>query len=1037
LPQTSLVLRRLCLAAIVLLCTTARTIAASGSLDPLFTSKIGSGFDGSVMSVRILSDGSILVTGSFSHVNGIPSTAVARLRPDATPDEAFAERVSAALPANSQAAASLVQGDGKILIGGIFGVPGAPHTYLRRLNADGSEDLAFASALDADGTVDRPIYALALQPNGRIVAGGGSSVTHLVGLNPDGSSDAAFKAKLGTGFNGAVQGLAIQANGGIIAVGAFQAVNGSIGRHLARLEPDGAVDPGFAAKHGLGFDTTAVAIAIQPDDRIVVGGFFSTLNHVPSRCVARFLPDGTIDTSFTAQLGSGCDGGVQSLAVQSGGIVIGGSFTTMNGVVSRRLARLNSDGSIDAAFSTSIGQGFTVSFGDAAVRALAFDNSGRIIAGGDFDLVNTIPHGRLARLGAAPVVQLDRSALVFSAIDGGTGFTASTGTQILRLTQAGDGAMSWTAAADQPWVSISPASGDGGAALSVSVQRSGPLNSTQSATLTISVRGAANSLAPVTVTLRVLSSGAARAAFGSFDTPVDGAGGIAGSIPVTGWALDDLEVRRVTICRAPVGAEAPGPHSWCGGTAAIYIGDATFVEGARPDVQEYFPGLPRGARAGWGYMMLTNFLPASGNGTFVLSAHAFDAEGNAALLGTKTITCANSASTAPFGALDTPGQGEVISGAVYHNFGWVLSPAPNFASPVDGGTVRVLIDGVDVGSPAGWVGRSDLQSVFSAASYPGVDHAAAVFTFDTTALANGVHTIAWIVTGSPDGGTAGVGSRYFTVSNTSATNSTGAVAGQLSPRTSLSSQRHALTTPMATEAILGRRGFDLSAPMRVVESDATGRATLVGEELDRFELQFGTAPGRRYSGNLRAGMTLAPLPAGATLDETGAFVWMPGPGFHGGYDFVFVAWDGDVAVERREVRLVLNARTSNRAGVRIQIDTPQPQQTMPASFMLAGWAADFDDTTGPGISAVHVWAYPVNGTGVRGTPLFVGPAEYGAGRPDVAAVFGPARLHTSFGIAVNDLPPGTYDLAVFALSSLRGQFSPAATVRVVIAERFN
>jgi hypothetical protein len=67
------------------------------------------------------------------------------------------------------------------------------------------------------------------------------------------------------------------------------------------------------------------------------------------------------------------------------------------------------------------------------------------------------------------------------------------------------------------------------------------------------------------------------------------------------------------------------------------VGHATRVEGARPDIVTRYPNHPGVSRAGWGYLLLTNMLPNGGNGTFTLHAYADDAEGNAVLLGSRTI----------------------------------------------------------------------------------------------------------------------------------------------------------------------------------------------------------------------------------------------------------------------------------------------------------------------------------------------------------------------------------------------------------------
>ena len=108
--------------------------------------------------------------------------------------------------------------------------------------------------------------------------------------------------------------------------------------------------------------------------------------------------------------------------------------------------------------------------------------------------------------------------------------------------------------------------------------------------------------------------------FGSLDTPVEGAMNLSGAIAVTGWALDDVGVARVQIYRDPVAGES----------GFVYVGDARFVDGARPDVEAAFRGAPSASRAGWGLMILSNLLPGGGNGIFRMHAVAEDAEGNRA-----------------------------------------------------------------------------------------------------------------------------------------------------------------------------------------------------------------------------------------------------------------------------------------------------------------------------------------------------------------------------------------------------------------------
>ena len=128
----------------------------------------------------------------------------------------------------------------------------------------------------------------------------------------------------------------------------------------------------------------------------------------------------------------------------------------------------------------------------------------------------------------------------------------------------------------------------------------------------------------------------------------------------------------------------------------VFLGTATLVSGARPDVQASFPTRPANEKAGWGYMLLTNMLPGGGNGVFTLHAFARDLDGHSALLGSRTITVTNASAQLPFGTIDTPRQGETVSGTIY-NFGWALTPLPN-TIPFDGSTIGVYVDGVLPGS---------------------------------------------------------------------------------------------------------------------------------------------------------------------------------------------------------------------------------------------------------------------------------------------------------------------------------------------------
>jgi hypothetical protein len=401
----------------------------------------------------------------------------------------------------------------------------------------------------------------------------------------------------------------------------------------------------------------------------------------------------------------------------------------------------------------------------------------------------------------------------------------------------------------------------------------------------------------IPIHLNVRESGGSAAPFGVIDSPIDGTTGITGAIPVTGWALDDVEVARVAVWRDPVAGESPSPNGY------IYIGEANFVEGARPDVETTYPDWPLQQRGGWGYMLLTNFLPAGGNGAYLLRAQAVDAEGGTAWLGTKSIVCANAQGQKPFGTIDTPIPGGAIMGTGYVNFGWALTPLP-YRIPTDGSTLTVWVDGLPLaGHPSYGHYRSDIAGLF-----PGYLNSAGAVGFsilDTTAFSDGVHTLAWSVLDEA-GRADGIGSRYFTIENGGSTpKGASVVSGVQSGLESEAADLSAIPREFASP-IRFRTGFDPRTSPEILYPDPDGTLRLTVKELDRLELDLREffRPGNLvegvFSGNLLLKDDLRPLPIGSRLDSRrGLFQWLPGPGFMGKYSFVFFSRSAGIVVQRR------------------------------------------------------------------------------------------------------------------------------------------
>jgi len=477
-----------------------------------------------------------------------------------------------------------------------------------------------------------------------------------------------------------------------------------------------------------------------------------------------------------------------------------------------------------------------------------------------------------------PEILLNRSTLNFAAVVG----SDIPKSQQLTVTSSG-GTLNWTAFADVPWLSVNPASGTGSAAVKVTVNPSALTAGTYTGTITVSDANASNSPQVVGVVLKIYNAGETSGPFGTFETPLD-ASTVSSSIAVSGWVLDDIGVESVKIYREDGGNQ-------------VYIGDAVFVEGARPDVEQAYPDYPMNYQAGWGYMMLTNFLPNGGNGTFTIHATAADTEGNTVTLGTKTIHCDNANAVKPFGAVDTPTQGGTASGSSFINWGWVLTPQPN-SIPTNGSTIDVWVDGVNLGHPAYNIYRSDIAALFP--GYANSNGAVGYFYLDTTPYTNGVHTIYWTAADNA-GNTDGIGSRYFTVQNTGGDQQLSVDIGQWT----VNSER-LLGIPMDySEPVKVKKGLNKNIKPEKVYPGNNGVITIEIKELERVELQIPNV----YKAYQIVDGRLKSLPIGSTCDiKKGIFYWQAGPGFIGKYRFVFVKKSQDDEMSRKEINVIIRPK---------------------------------------------------------------------------------------------------------------------------------
>ena len=258
---------------------------------------------------------------------------------------------------------------------------------------------------------DYEVVTVAQQPNGKLLVGGNflnfnqEAGSVLVRLNTDGTRDNTF-ALTGSGFNNSIYAIAVQPDGKVLVGGYFYEYNGTSCEHIARLNADGTLDNTFAV--GTGFDEMVNSLVLQPDGKVLVTGSFYAYNGTSRQRIARLNADGTLDNTFV--VGTSFDGAVQALVLQPDGkVLVGGNFFTYNGTSRQRIARLNADGTLDNTFA--VGTGF-----NGGVQALVLQPDGKVLAGGAFSAYNGTSRQGIARLNADGT--LDNTFAVGTGLDG-------------------------------------------------------------------------------------------------------------------------------------------------------------------------------------------------------------------------------------------------------------------------------------------------------------------------------------------------------------------------------------------------------------------------------------------------------------------------------------------------------------------------------------------------------------------------------------------------------------------------------------------
>lgn len=286
---------------------------------------------------------------------------------------------------------STTQSDGKVLVGGNFYFTnGIERKIFARLNSDGTLDNSFNTGGNGPSG---GVLEIIILPGGKILIGGGFTTYNnvakagLARLNSDGSLDTTFNNNgTGIGSTDRINTISLQTDGKILISGNLTSYNGVSRFGVARVNANGTLDTSFTS--GLTSNDFVEEVDVQTDGKILIGGYFSSYGGVTRNGVARLNSDGTLDASFVPATTTSA--AVVAMTIQPDGkILLGGST---NGNINL-IARLNTDGSADVTFTPPILEGYTTEY-------FAVQPDGKILIAGGYNTANSSQIIALLRLNA-------------------------------------------------------------------------------------------------------------------------------------------------------------------------------------------------------------------------------------------------------------------------------------------------------------------------------------------------------------------------------------------------------------------------------------------------------------------------------------------------------------------------------------------------------------------------------------------------------------------------------------------------------------
>ncbi len=379
---------------------------SDGTLDPSFDPGTGAvnTFDtiNSVVSHAVrqnvgANSGKIVIQGDFDQFDDNTNLdGLVRLNTDGSFDATFTPGVTTSHPSVS---GLFVQSDDQVVVFGSFSTYGGMfRSGIVRLNSSGAVDGGFSTGGFMNYDLTGSILSVAQQPNGKLIVSGmfhslnGADANNVVRLETTGAKDAGFAAMAAGPLASNVSVVLVRpGDSEIFAGGYFSTYGGAARNNVAWVNGDGSVDATFTGLAGaVDAFPQVYAFGTQTDGKILVGGFFNSFNGASHYNIVRLNPDSTIDPSFNANLGT--YGSVRSLHIQTDGkILIAGLIQSVSGVMRGKVARLNSDGTLDPSFDPGTGA-------NGIIYGITQDSAGNVYVVGAFDIFNGSSRLRVAKL---------------------------------------------------------------------------------------------------------------------------------------------------------------------------------------------------------------------------------------------------------------------------------------------------------------------------------------------------------------------------------------------------------------------------------------------------------------------------------------------------------------------------------------------------------------------------------------------------------------------------------------------------------------